>query len=154
MDKCLRQRFHQFEYLKLLIHYLRLLKKKKKKKDLQKCSTSEMSIDTLTSWFVLLYHELQHRWGVARRRSACGTAEVLLKPFRSPYFWVGCFSSSFFLTPLILYGVQVSPVGWPIKNVNIMVSKAFGINFGPVSRCQVLWEKEICISTSSLADSK
>ncbi len=44
---------------------------------------------------------------------------------------------------LILYGVQVRRVCWPIKHSKI--EPAFG-TFGSVSRCQVLLENEISIS--------
>lgn len=39
---------------------------------MQKCQTSALS-----PWLGHLCHELLHQCGVARRRSACGTAEVL-----------------------------------------------------------------------------
>ncbi len=37
--------------------------------------------------------------------------------------------------PYIPYGVQVRHVSWPIKQCNIMVSKALGSGFGTVGRC-------------------
>ncbi len=47
---------------------------------------------------------------------------------------------------MILYGVQVRRVCWPIKHSNTMVIEpAFG-TFGSVGRCQVLLENEISIS--------
>ncbi len=49
-------------------------------------------------------------------------------------------------TPLILYGVQVRRVYWPIKHSNtIVIESAFG-TFGSVGRRQVLLENEISIS--------
>ncbi len=49
-------------------------------------------------------------------------------------------------TPLILYGVQVRRVCWPIKHSNTMVIEpAFG-TFDSVGRCQVLLENQISIS--------
>lgn len=57
---------------------------------------------TLHTWFRLLCHKLLPESGLAWRWSACGTAEVLLKPsllwwrtLALLYFWVGCFSFFF-----------------------------------------------------------
>ncbi len=37
-----------------------------------------MFISALNTWSGLLQHKLQHQWGVAWKRSVCGTAEALL----------------------------------------------------------------------------
>ncbi len=37
-----------------------------------------MLISALSTWSGLLQHKLQHQWGVAWKRSVCGTAEALL----------------------------------------------------------------------------
>ena len=49
-------------------------------------------------------------------------------------------------TPLIVYGVQVRRVGWPIKHSHLMVIEPGFGTFGSVGRCHVLLENEVSIS--------
>ncbi len=95
---------------------------------------------------------LWHCWGGME-------AQVSLTVAFSSSALLGLVSLIFLLTiphrfSMILYGVQVRRVCWPIKHSKTMVIEpAFG-TFGSVGRCQVLLENEISISVKLVSRRK
>ncbi len=69
----------KIQYLKILEYFPRSIKKKKKGFAKQKSSSSLKYVNFCTQYLVgAPLAQFQHQWGVAWKRSACGTAETLL----------------------------------------------------------------------------